>query len=445
MNAREVFVRECAAAASIWATKAVDLARRARERQYISNKATLIVAPLTMSADERVETERICQRFQDLLFTIPERFFDGDLHQMGQALGYPPEQLRYLLAGWKPFRKDVLARGDLYRTADGSWKMLELNLGSNVGGMVICMTQRLMEEEGLYNRVIDEQRLQSYDIIQGWARAVAGTITRTDRPMTMALVESHQAMSSYSPTLQVMAGEFYAMTGIRAIVCSQRDLVKEADGLYHAGQKIDVLFRLFDLVDLMEAGEEFTPIFEVVEAGLVQMPMGMEYKLLGNKLLFAWLSDPQYQDRFTAEEQAFIDRHVPWTRQLSPELLPELVQNRTRYLVKPADGSGGGGIVCGWETPDSVWQTTLQAMLAAPEPHIVQERVTPQAGQIYSVLPTDEFVPQDVQVLWGVYLFQGRFGGALLRTKTLDGAAVINHNNGAAVGPVFVGTKERAR
>lgn len=445
MNAKEVFVQECAAAAPQWASRAVDLTRRARERQYISSKASLIVSPLTMTADERDETEQICRTFQDLLFSIPDRFFDGDLHRMGLALGYPQEQLRYLLAGGQAFSKDVLARGDLYRTADGSWKMLELNLGSNVGGMVFCMTQRLMEQEDLYRDVMRGQGLRSYDVIRGWADAVAGAITRSDRPMTMALVESHQAMSAYSPTLQVMAGEFYARTGIRAIVCSQRDLVKRADGLYQAGQKIDVVLRLFDLVDLIESGEEFTPIFEAVESGLVQMPMGMEYKLLGNKLLFALLSDPQHSDRFTAEERAFIERHVPWTRQLSSELLPELVQHRTRYLVKPADGSGGGGIVCGWETPDSVWQTTLLAMLAAPEPHIVQERVTPQAGRVCTVLPNDEFVEQEVQVLWGVYLFRRRFGGAMLRTKTLDGPAVINYVNGAAVGPVFVGGEDGAR
>lgn len=111
-------------------------------------------------------------------------------------------------------------------------------------------------------------------------------------------------------------------------------------------------------------------------------------KLLHKKASLAVLSDERQARLFTADEQAAVQAHVPWTRvvearhtqyrdsaggEQTVDLLPFIAARRESMVLKPNDEYGGKGIVLGWTVDDASWQRAIETALA--EPYIVQERV----------------------------------------------------------------------
>lgn len=411
--------------------------RKAKDMQVVKSTTRIITTPPVLKEENRIELEYVLKKLLEIILTIPDRIFGGDLEQMGRFLGYQPKEIRKILDGTIRFEDKVLSRGDLYQTPDG-WKLLELNLGSNVGGMTMAWLNRLMQETPFYNELIKSNDLKYFDPLIFWVNTIRGMLQINSNSLTLAMVESEKVLSSYSHTLQLMAKELQDHTGIQSFVCSQRDLEEGTDGLYFNGRKIDVVYRLFDLGDVEAAPEEYWHIFEALRAKRVQMPMGLEYKILGNKILFAMMSDHQYEPYFSNEELYIIHRYIPWTRLFEEKLISFALHNQRSLVIKPADGYGGIGVLCGWEHREEDWRNTLYSLLKRKEKYIIQEKVTPSTSEVYCSTPEGEIISQEVQLLWGAYLFDKRFAGGILRAKPIGGGSVINLHNGAAIGPIFI-------
>jgi hypothetical protein len=167
---------------------------------------------------------------------------------------------------------------------------------------------------------------------------------------------------------------------------------------------------------------------------------------LHKKASFAVVSDERNAHLFTAEEQAAIRAHIPWTRIVEErttfdsrgeciDLLPWAAENRARLVLKPNDEYGGKGVLIGWETGQADWEAALQGALA--EPSIVQER----AEIAYEDFPR---VDEAGQVEFGrrlvdcdPFLFHGDgMEGCLVR---LSSVTLLNVTaGGGSVVPLFV-------
>ena len=87
-----------------------------------------------------------------------------------------------------------------------------------------------------------------------------------------------------------------------------------------------------------------------------------------SKAILALVTDPASE-----LHDADAARHLPWTRLVTDALVPELVAHRERLVLKPANASGGRGVVLGWETEPARWAVLVgQARGLA---YVVQERV----------------------------------------------------------------------
>src|SRR5262249_31734404 len=85
----------------------------------------------------------------------------------------------------------------------------------------------------------------------------------------------------------------------------------------------------------------------------------------------------------SAEELHAIRAHIPWTRRVEEcrteldgqtvDLIPFVLRNHERFVLKPNDAYGGKGIVLGWQVDDAAWEKEVTAALA--QPFIVQQRV----------------------------------------------------------------------
>jgi uncharacterized circularly permuted ATP-grasp superfamily protein len=182
----------------------------------------------------------------------------------------------------------------------------------------------------------------------------------------------------------VLYADYFRGQGLECVIADPRD-VEYKDGKLWAGDfAINLIYKRVLISELLERGGPGHPVVRAVRAGAVCMVNPFRCKPLYKKASFAVLSDERNSRLFTPEEERAIADHIPWTRVVEErrtghhgkvvDLVPFVLQNRERLVLKPNDDYGGKGIVLGWQVDDGAWERAVQAALA--EPTIVQERVT---------------------------------------------------------------------
>lgn len=409
----------------------------------IEPSTSLILNPPVLQPLQRQTIDRKLHDILTIIFSIPERIFQNDGAALGRFLGYSPEQLK-----WITFNQtmdfvpnDVFIRGDLYETKPNDWKLLELNLGSNVGGITITRINRFIRSSPMFSRTIQKKRLQTVDTLRAWADTFSRTIGNRE-PNNVAFIEDSRIIHQYKNVLKVFKDELQPWIKGDVLLCSQKDLHLKTGRLYAGHTEIHTVYRMFDMIDLERDPRSYEPLLHAWQNGHVSMPMGMKYKLLGNKLLFSLLKDPAFNHFFTPSERKQIDEIIPWTRALNEKTKDIAVGERNNMVVKPADGYGGKGVYCGWAYTKEAWNRLIDRLYKQNQTYIIQEKVDPLPDQILHYSEETGFHSSRSNLLWGIYMFDHTFAGGVTRAMPLKGSPVINLHNGASIGTCLIEMKE---
>lgn len=231
--------------------------------------------------------------------------------------------------------------------------------------------------------------------------------------------------------------------GIPHVVATPDDFAYSArDGLSARGQGVDAVF-----VENWRAwlGQPAShPLFAAVRERKAWLMNSVADKvLLGNKVMFALLSDPDYPSFLPADLRAAVDRHLPWTRLFKPamstfhgervDLLALVADNKDRFVLKPADGWGGAQVVLGSDCSEQEWQSTLQSALQ--QPFVVQEKIA-STVESFPLMEETGLAFHDHVVDLNPYIWSDStpYGMGARAARS----AVTNFKQGASLLPVFV-------
>jgi uncharacterized circularly permuted ATP-grasp superfamily protein len=202
---------------------------------------------------------------------------------------------------------------------------------------------------------------------------------------TIAIVDWKSAATSNE---FVIMQEQFQQNGCTVIIVDPSELELRNGALYAGGQKVQLVYKRVVANELIEKCGLNHPLIEAVRNRAVCMANGFAVQMLFNKMLFAFLSDPQYG--FASPQ---LDQHVPWTRVVQEsktthekrdiDLIPYVAEHRQKFVLKPVSEYGGKGVVLGWECSQEEWNSALQA--AATSSYVVQERV-PISKELYPSL-----------------------------------------------------------
>jgi hypothetical protein len=157
----------------------------------------------------------------------------------------------------------------------------------------------------------------------------------------------------------------------------------------------------------------------------------------GAKSLFAVLSDPEFDAIFPTDVRDALRVHVPWTRCVvdgkvtfhgrSVDLISHLRAHRRSLVLKPANGYGAIGVVLGWESTESAWDTAIEHAITAP--YVVQERV--RASEMsFPVVGPEGLAWRTFFLDWNPFIWsRARVHGALSR---LCEQSIMNIQAGAS-------------
>jgi hypothetical protein len=394
----------------------------------------MVATPPILADHDREQLTTTCRRTLELVLSLPDRLFGGDLRAFGRACGFTDSRLDVILRlAEGPEQLGRVMRCDFY-CDDGAWRLLELNLGSNVGGFAIGHFSRALRKAPLLGAAFDVAGVRTAEILEHWA-IVAKGLASLAPPGIFALVEDRGALDSMRWVLGILADRLTAL-GIEAVVCAHDEIAPDGDGLALGSRRVGLVYRLFDEGDVAAARDAYEPIFAAAERGAVLMPLGFQAKLFGSKSVLALLWDSRYADRFTTSERAFIESFIPSTRLVEPSLIDELERDRDSFVLKPIAESSGRGVVCGWEVGVDAWRAVLQTACTPSQRHVVQSRVQRNGGELILLEANAEPTRTYCNFVWGVYLVDRMFAGGNVRVNEQGGPGVINVYGGAGIGPL---------
>lgn len=125
---------------SIWSG---EIAWKARQLSIVSNSEAVIVGSPLLSEDQQLEVGALVSRLLRLLVDLPGRLEKSYLAYAVDKLKMREEAARIVLCQDLLLSEDVFARADIVRQ-DGIWKLLEMNVGSTVGGMFYASLPRCL-------------------------------------------------------------------------------------------------------------------------------------------------------------------------------------------------------------------------------------------------------------------------------------------------------------
>ena len=375
----------------------------------------------------------------DILVSLPERLFGGDMRRYCAEVGLGDRQARltYRLAGQRP---TLFGRSDLYH--DGiSLKLLEFNVGSQLGGIDQAQVLTALLDVEPFRAFAAEHALgyvHTGDQIARALRAAAEPVASGGEPV-VALLEADGALDPVLP-LMLSFQEMLRGCGIDLRLGEVSQVRNKGGKLYLAGTPVDVVLRYFSANQICQdpQGEEAVePVFRAHEEGGTVMLTTLDSLLFSSKSCLALLSDPYWRTALSAAESALVDRVVPWTRSLADgpvdvggqttDLVEYCRDMRERLLLKPRNDYGGRGIVTGWNTPDQEWKETL--LSCRERGYIVQERVLPRREPVVDPL-TGRL--EDWVALWSAFLTPGGYAGSHIRALPAGHNGIIGRGANAA-------------
>ena len=227
--------------------------------------------------------------------------------------------------------------------------------------------------------------------------------------------------------------DYFESKGFPTLIVDPHELEYD-DGKLHAGSfEIDVFYKRVLIHEFLEKFDDTHPFVRAYTDGNIFMANSFRVKIAHKKASFAILTDEKYAQLFTSEQNETIRKHIPWTRKVENcitkfsgneiDLVEFVSENRETFLLKPNDDYGGKGIVLGWETSQSAWETAIN--YAVQNSFIVQERAAIEK-QEFPVF-TESVKLEKLLVDFDPFLFLNKVEGGLVR---LSADSLVNVTQG---------------
>ncbi|HEY2575504.1 MAG TPA: hypothetical protein VGI74_04285 [Streptosporangiaceae bacterium] len=403
--------------------------------------------PTFIGYEERDRLQSGVEVLRDVLVSLPDRLCGGDMAAFARAAGATDYQVSAVARSrGNPATRQ--ARADMYLDESG-FKLLELNIGSALGGMECADICRALLEHPVLAAFAAEHSLGFADTMReqvndtlvesGFAPGSFPMVAVTDWPTSY-----HNRLGAY---MHMLAGRWREL-GLDAHACHVGELEYRNGRVWLHGRRVDIVARMFLLQYLLEpgAGEILDPLIDAAARGEVALFTSLDSELLASKMGLAMLSDDRNRHLFAPAELAAIDRIVPWTRAVRPgpvtlpdgsvgELMDYAVSHAGELVIKPTMLYGGQGVVPGWQDgmTRARWRDELAA--ACGGPYVLQQRIRP----VPEPFPAGPGKLTPCIVTWGVFTVARGHGGIFTRAVTVEsGAQVINAFSGAGSGCCLV-------
>ncbi len=379
-------------------------------RDGVTETVRLLPCPVTLRQDQLGYTHYVSQTLLNCLKRLPDLYLTDAA--VRKVLRLTPEEEEWLKATWTPAHREnnpIFSRLDAvvdYTSAmwKDSLKFLEPNL-TGMGGLHFAPTC----DRVLADLVVPALRAQDphirlqlpADIRELLLQELLEHLDAIGRPNgRIALVDP-----KYDPDgpdePEALVRYFAERHGIRVLHADPAELRLEGDEVFYGDDRVDVAYRDYGVLDLLELaaeGVDIRPMRALFAQNRIVSSIAAE---LDQKSCWEVLTDPALADRFlSVEERQVVRRHVLWTRIVSDrrsttpdggtaDLLEYIRRERETLVLKPNRSYGGEGVMVGPSVTQGEWESAIETAVTAADDRWVAQQVAALPVKAFHVLTPD--------------------------------------------------------
>ncbi|MDR1776136.1 MAG: hypothetical protein LBS17_06840 [Actinomycetes bacterium] len=428
----------------------LDAAGRQRAADYMAHSRAVyhgdvvdfLCVPKLYTPDEVDRLAAIARTTHEILCAVTSAYVADASYRA--LFGFPPE-LEALILQDPGYGSDIpMLRTDIfYDEVTGDFQFCEFNTDGSSAMIEDREVSCAVSLTDAYARFAADHSLQRFETFDSWV----DTLLRLYGTVAGAVARPRLAIGDFldltTPYEIADFAERFRAAGADAVVCDLRDLYWDGTRLRDPdGQALDVIYRRAVTSDIMARADEVTDFLAAVQAGAVTPVGSFRSQVAHSKTIFPLLLHDQTLRLLPTEQQEFLRRHVPRTELLSADdsaLLDAVIREPARWIIKPADRYGAQDVVAGKSCDPDAWEQ-LVCERAAAGGHIVQSYIeqyrSPNLHSGYRMSEGRDALPllspgeppqiRDYQELLGLYTYDGRFAGCLMRaglSSTINAAA----------------------
>lgn len=211
---------------------------------------------------------------------------------------------------------------------------------------------------------------------------------------------------------------YFIQQGVPAEICDLRSLQYDAAEkvLYGpGGHKIDAIYRRAVTSDILERYEDCTALLQAVRDDAVLLVGDFHTQLVHNKTIFRVLHEARTQELLTAEEQKFIQAHVPLTKTFEAGDIDRVLADKDAWILKPLDSYASRGVHAGVESTQEEWERIVRS--TPLQGYLLQEFYRPYVTENYGIGPDGNFGKNRYYNLTGIYVYDGVAQGVYSRVS----------------------------
>jgi hypothetical protein len=356
----------------------------------------ILPAPITVLPEQLAYLHHVTLTVQNALKRLPQ-LYAGD-PEVRDILRLPEPEERWLRECWGTSQEEhnpLFGRLDaLVDFTSPMWKdslrFVEPNL-SGIGGLhMVPAGERLVADVVVPVLEAQDPELQlevGHDIRELLVQEILDHMAAIGAGNRLCLIEPKYASDGPDEQAEV-ARYLRERHGLTVMHADPSELELRRGSVCYQGQNVDLGYRDYSVTDLLELAEEGVDVEPMRRLFRENRLISSIAADLDQKSCWEVLTDPRLcQKYFSPEERLVFQRHILWTRVLSPrrtilpngrlgDLLEHVRGGREGLVLKPNRSYGGEGIVLGCAVAQSLWETAIDGALADPERWVVQQLAT---------------------------------------------------------------------
>lgn len=226
--------------------------------------------------------------------------------------------------------------------------------------------------------------------------------------------------------------------GVEAMLVDPRDLYLKDGEIFYRDTLIDIVYRNFELSDLMEIEAEGDGIEAVKQAFRENRAISSLLGDFDHKSMWEALSSGSFDRYFTTEDAALLKKNLLWTRAvkerrttgpegLEVDLLPFALKNREVLVLKPNRLCGGTGVVIGKDAKEGEWGSLLNEALKEENGWVLQSYGAPERYE-FPLFENGELAFEEHNIVYG--LSSTPLGSGLLGRVSREGVVNVAQQGG---------------
>jgi len=253
---------------------------------------------------------------------------------------------------------------------------------------------------------------------------------------TLAFVEDSTLTEGITEGLYIV--DYLQSSGLNAVLADPRELYMKDGEIYFRDTVIDVVYRNFELSDLMEidaAGDDVSAVKRAFQENRVISSLLGDFD---HKSMWEALTSGAFDRYFPVEDAALLKKHLLWTRVvrerkttgpegLEVDLLPFALKNKDALVLKPNRLCGGSGVTIGKTTKVGEWEALLNEALSEEAGSVLQKYCAPER-YTFPLFENGSLAFEEHNIVYG--LSSTPLGSGLLVRVSMEGVVNVAQQGG---------------